>query len=579
MSDAPPGGSDLSHKPLLEQVRSLGRVFWVANWIELIERLAYCGVRVIAPLFIVAAFEQGGPELTQIQKGDIFAVWAVIQSFVPILSGGFADRFGFRLNIACSIVLTVLGYLLMGHSVMLAETWAGMPLREARTLGTDHAYGLLFAGTTLVAFGTAIFKPGVQGLIASQIPRSAASLAWGIFYQVVNIGGSFGPLAAGPLRNRFGWQSVFLVCAGALTLNFIPLFFLREPAREPDPNRVSNPFTLLYRAMRGLLEPRLFFFTISFAGFWLMYNQIFDVLPNFIDDWVDSRGPAAVLIAILGESRVPIVGGGNLPQEWILLVNYVLISTSAFAVAYYMGRMRSLTAIVLGIALAAASTHALGWTMNAWWIIAAIAAFSFGEMMAGPTQFRYLAGIAPPGKEGQFMGYLGFTNGIGWAIGSILGGHLYEHWGDKAVLARRYLIEHENLSRAAVDAVTKNDLMPHFEKTLGVDAWEARRVLWDTYSPYSIWLVFTLIGVGSLVALLAYNYVVRAAEANPGHGFNVHGRVWTRAFLFPICAGFAAATAVLWWQFGIRSPGMVLITGFFWLLAAVSLVPEDKAAT
>ena len=77
-----------------------GHVYWLANWMELVERFAYYGVRVVLPVFMVAAFEQGGPELTQIQKGNIYAVWAVVQSFVPILSGGFADRYGYKLNIA-----------------------------------------------------------------------------------------------------------------------------------------------------------------------------------------------------------------------------------------------------------------------------------------------------------------------------------------------------------------------------------------------------------------------------------------------------------------------------------------------
>ena len=45
-----------------------------------------------------------------------------------------------------------------------------------------------------LAFGTAIFKPGVQGLIANQMPQQAASLGWGMFYQMVNIGGFIGPL-------------------------------------------------------------------------------------------------------------------------------------------------------------------------------------------------------------------------------------------------------------------------------------------------------------------------------------------------------------------------------------------------
>ena len=194
--------------------------------------------------------------------------------------------------------------------------------------------------------------------------------------------------------------------------------------------------------MRGLLEPRLFFFTISFAGFWLMFYQLFDILPNFIDDWVDSRSAASMLSGLIGERAVPTVNGGNLPQEWMINFNALLISLLAFAVAYFTGKMRSSDGDHLRASLlSAVAIYGLGMSMNGWWILAAIGLFSLGEMMASPTKMRYLAGIAPPGKEGQYMGYVNFTVGIGWSIGSILAGHLYEQGGDKVVLARRYLVE------------------------------------------------------------------------------------------------------------------------------------------
>ena len=187
-------------------------------------------------------------------------------------------------------------------------------------------------------------------------------------------------------------------------------------------------------------------------------------------------------------------------------------------------------------------------------------------MMASPTKMRYLAGIAPPGKEGQYMGYVNFTVGIGWSVGSIVAGHLYEHHGDKVNLARRYLVDHAHLAQSQVDAVSKNDLMPFFEKTVGVDAWQARQLLWDTYHPDSMWWIFTLIGAASMVAIIVYNHVVTAAAANPNHSFNTHGQWWVCGFLVPICWTFLAAT---WWQ---PSIGLGLNAAFFSLMLAVLFI-------
>ena len=387
-----------------------------------------------------------------------------------------------------------------------------------------------------------------------------------MFYQMVNVGGFIGPLLAGYLR-VLKWEYVFLACAAGITLNFFALLLFKEPERHQE-ETPDGPAALLYKAMRGLLEPRLFFFTISFAGFWLMFYQLFDILPNFIDDWVDSRSVASLLASGLPDGAVPTVNGGNLTQEWMINMNTLLISLLAFAVGYVTGRMRSLVAIIAGIAISAVAIYALGMSMSGWWIVGAIALFSFGEMMASPTKMRYLAGIAPEGKKGQYMGYVNFTVGIGWSIGSIVAGHLYQENGDKVVLARRYLVEDVGVPADQVQAISKHDLLPFFEQKLGIDAWETRQLLWDTYEPYSFWLVFTLIGLASMVAITVYDRVVRAADANPGHSLNTHGATWVRFFLVPITAILLLATVLA------PSIGLGLNAAFFAVMLVISFVPS-----
>ncbi|MGF1468950.1 MAG: MFS transporter [Sandaracinaceae bacterium] len=564
--------SDLQARtPFWEQVRSFGSTYWIANWMELVERFAYYGVRNVLPVFAVLAISEGGPEITHVQKGEMYAMWALVQSFVPIFSGAYADRFGFKVNIAVATGLKIVGYLLMGYCTYLAAWHAGMPLGEARALEIDRTYEILFAGAMLVALGTAIFKPGLQGLIAQKMPEKSASLGWGLFYQMVNIGGFLGPFVAGYLR-VLSWEQVFLVCAAGVALNFIPLFFFAEPEREGEPDRRS-PVLLFIDAMRGLLEPRLFFFTISFAGFWLMFYQLFDILPNFVDDWVDSRGPAQLLISIFGEAPIPTVNGGNLTQEWIINFNALLISIFAFAVAYYTGKVRSLVAIVVGIAVSALGILMLGWSMIGGMTLLAIGVFSFGEMMASPTKMRYLAGLAPPGRKGQYMGYVNMTVGIGWSIGSIIAGNWYQQGGDKIVLARRYLEEELSMPADAVGAIDRAEVMDVFLQRLGVDAWQARQILWEAYEPQAMWMWFTMIGIASMLLLVAYDRVVARADRDPTFSFNTHGRRWVQVALVPILAGFAVA---LWVE---PSPALWILAAMFASLFLFSFVPDPAERT
>src|SRR3989442_9833066 len=91
------------------QLRRLPRAFWMVNVMEMLERLAYYGVRVVIPIYIAQADEINGLHFTQSQKGTIFLWWALFQSLTPMFSGGFADRYGYKKTIATSICIKICG--------------------------------------------------------------------------------------------------------------------------------------------------------------------------------------------------------------------------------------------------------------------------------------------------------------------------------------------------------------------------------------------------------------------------------------------------------------------------------------
>ncbi|MCH2111437.1 MAG: MFS transporter [Planctomycetes bacterium] len=485
---------------------------------EIVERFAYYGLRSLVPIYMVLAYEEGGPRFTHIQKGAIFGWWALVQSFLPVMSGGFADRYGFKLNIAIATILKMLGYLLMGYAIQIGAYFTGGDLEALKgAAGGVYTYPLFFAGAMLLAGGTAIFKPGLQGLIALKMPKEKASIGWAVFYQMVNVGAFVGPLIGGYLR-VLSWENVFLMCTAGIALNFIPLMFFPEPDRNEADVDGRSPVQILKDSFTGLAEVRVLGFTLSFAGFWFMAYSLWDFLPNFIDDWVDSRGLGAWLQSWV-PGDVPIVDHGMLAAEWMVNFNAFLIMFLAFAMGWLTGKVRSLTAIVIGIAISALSIWMLGVSMDGWFCLLAIGVFSFGEMSASPTKMRYLASIAPPGKEGLYMGYVNMTVGIGWSILNFAGGHLYEDTADKVNLAKRHLVDALGMEQSAVDALQKTEVMPTLAEKLSAaaeganyDVHAAREFLWGEYAPYEMWNWFAAVGIFSMILMLFYD---RWARKNP----------------------------------------------------------------
>jgi len=266
------------------------------------------------------------------------------------------------------------------------------------------------------------------------------------------------------------------------------------------------------------------------------------------------------------------VNEGNLTQEWIINVNALLISLFAFLMGYLTGKVHSLTAIVAGIGVSAVAILGLGQSMNGWWVIGMIALFSVGEMTASPTKHRYLASLAPPGKEGQYMGYVNMTVGIGWSIGAVVAGELYQKGGDKVVLAKRYLVEERGLSPELWENVARDDFFGFFRERVGLDEMAARELLWTTYEPYAMWQLFFGIGVASMFLILIYDRVTRAAEKNPGHSFNVKGRRWVQVALFPICIALATAVAL-----NFSAAVLIILAMFVALLIASFVLPPEEA--
>ena len=98
---------------LWSQIKGFERRVFLMVWMEALERFAYYGVRMVVPLYIVASVASGGLEFTHIQKGSIYFWWAAVQSLLPVFTGNFADRYGYKKTIAAAIILKVIGYGMM----------------------------------------------------------------------------------------------------------------------------------------------------------------------------------------------------------------------------------------------------------------------------------------------------------------------------------------------------------------------------------------------------------------------------------------------------------------------------------
>ena len=156
---------------------------------------------------------------------------------------------------------------------------------------------------------------------------------------------------------------------------------------------------------------------------------------------------------------------------------------------------------MIGMMLAIAGITLCGITIDGTIVIGGMVIYTFGEMITNPKFNDYMASIAPMESKSLYMGLLNISWAIGLGAGSLLGGWLYQELGEKSTLAARYLREVIGYS----DEISATESFVMLCNIKGISSFEAQELLWNVYSPYYFWLIFTAIGLVSLAALFIYS--------------------------------------------------------------------------
>lgn len=333
------------------------RAFYIANTMEIFERLAWYGFFTLSSLYITSPIAQGGLGFTDKERGFLQGMIPFLLYLLPVITGALADRFGYRRMFLIAFAIMCPSYYLLGQV---------------------HQFWTFFLVFFSVAVGAACFKPVVVGTIGRSTDDTNRGLGFGVFYTMVNVGGFIGPFVAGYVR-AISWDLVFVMSAFWIALNFIPaLFFYKEPAHDATQDqrslklvlleaqevlgngrlafivvpsiialmvttRIGIPFSyfvigvagwLFLNWMWSVLNRKLsaaghssswhrqtvqvgnipfVVYLLILTGFWVVYFQLFTTLPVFIRDFVDTKDVVQVMQTSL-PSLVDFLAGVNLEQ-------------------------------------------------------------------------------------------------------------------------------------------------------------------------------------------------------------------------------------------------------------------------
>ena len=381
----------------LSEIRSgFEPAFWVANFTEIFERVAYYATTAVLAIYLTEQLHFSS-ELT----GWLVGTFGLVVWFLPILGGTLADRFGFRRALMFAYLVMTLGYFLLGS---LSATWME-PVRHALT---DK--WLVLAVLMIPALGPGVVKPCVAGTTARASAENVRSLGYSIYYTLVNIGGALGPIIAFLVRKKLGLgiESVFRVAACSVFLMFwTTLFFYREPARSGE-KKVASVWKALKNMFVVLGNGRFVVFLIIFSGFFIVFWQQYISMPLFVRKYVDP----------------------NANVDLLLSVDPIVVISCQILVTFLTRKLPAFATMTLGFLISSLAWILMAIHPTVPMVAVTLVGVALGEITQVSRYYEYVSRLAPTGQQGLYMGYAFLPIAIGYFIAGPLGGYLVQYYGE-----------------------------------------------------------------------------------------------------------------------------------------------------
>lgn len=443
--------------------KNFSKAFWVANSVELLERLAYYAVFIVITLYLSNVWG-----FTDIEAGLISGTFSACLYLLPTFVGAYADKIGFRSAIMVAFALLTLGYSGLGILPTMLQS-AGLVSYEMTTTFTGLDTSLLrwtiVPVLVLIVIGGSFIKAVISGTVARETSTETRARGFAIFYMMVNIGAFTGKTVVDPLRKSMGDTGLVYLNFFSASMTFLALiavFFLYKSVKTEGQGKSFADIG------RGLIKVvsnlRLLTLILIVSGFWLIQGQMYATMPKYV-------------IRLIGEDASPGWYANVNPLVVFVLVNFITSlmkkRTALFSMTIGM-LIIPFSALVMSFGNQIESDTILGMHPVAFMMIVGIAMQAIAECFISPRFLEYFSHQAPKGEEGLYLGFSHLHSFFSYLFAFGLSGYLLE------------------------------EFLPNPRKFDSVEAY-ARA----TEHAHYIWYVFVGIGLISFIALLIYGAVTR----------------------------------------------------------------------
>lgn len=491
------------------------RAFWVANTVELLERLAYYAIFISLTLYLSSIWG-----FNDVEAGIIAGCFSAFLYFLPTFVGAYSDKIGFRKAIMIAFSLLTIGYFGLGIVPTLLESAGLVQYGAGNAVGLNPGdkepgwiietfrsffqsigignFDRLTSFTGLrdsvqqwtivpillfIVVGGAFIKSVISGTVAKETTPDTRARGFAIFYMMVNIGAFTGKTVVDPLRKSIGDQGLVYLNYFSAIMTLIALVVVFFMYRSTQTAGQGKSLSEIWQALIKVCKNgRLVALILITSGFWIVQQQMYASMPKYVirmvgqdasPGWIANVNPFVVfllvnLVTTIMKKRSPLAS---------IMVGMFIIPFSALIMA--MGNMMGSELIsVFGLF----EMHPI--TLM---LIVGIAFQALAECFISPRFLEYFSLQSPKGEEGLYLGFSHLHSFVSSLVSFIVAGVLLETFCPDP-LSERFA----NSTNFAADYAAA------------------------TANAHYLWYVFFAIGLVSAIALVIYARVVRKMDAKEG---------------------------------------------------------------
>jgi len=383
-------------------LRQLPREIWILFAATLVNR---CGTMVLPFLVLYLTREL---KISASHAALALTVYGIAALLTMPASGWLTDRFGSLFVMRGSLLLS---------GIMLFL----FPLAH-------H-----FAAILVITFAFAILNESVRppslALVSELVKPAQRKQAFALSRLAVNLGMSVGP-AIGGILALYSFRILFLADGVTSILAALVLMFAWPATRRTQASEVKwddaedlgreieaegaslLPASHPVADLRAFRNRRMLYFLAALIPTQLVFFQLTSTVPLFLVHYL--RLPESIY-------------GTVFTLNTLMIVALELPLNNAMA---QWSHRRTLT---LGAFLYAIGFGSFALASGPIGIFAAVAVWTFGEMILMPGSAAYAAEIAPAGRRGEYMGLYTMSFSFAFSLGPWLGARLLERHGPQAL--------------------------------------------------------------------------------------------------------------------------------------------------